>query len=208
MFRPIDRGVAIFYWRICKHLSNEVRHRGPDLKTRNVNILQLLKYFWFMAYDNIDWFSFTLSRSFKAISIQENTEETLFSNVSPNLPFYQACKGQAETPGSNFHAEIKTYATENIPKYVDLVKPRTHNTRCLSISGCKANIFHTELIKTYRYDEGPVFPRELSSSNYYPSWPFATPYRQHSAFSNGLIKRRHTIKKWSLTISCKISTDV
>lgn len=194
MFRPIDKGVAIFNWRISKHLSNEVRHRGPDLKTRNVNILQLLKYFWFMAYDNIDWFSFTLSRSFKAISIQENMEETSFSNVSPNLPFYQAFKGRAETPGSNFHAEIKTYASENIPKYVDVVKPKTR-TRCLSISGCKANSFHTELIKTYRSDDNSLFPRELSASNYYPSWPFATPYRQHSAFSSGQIKRRHTIKK-------------
>lgn len=194
MFRPIDNWVAIFNWRIWKHLSNEVRHRGPDLKTRNVNILQLLKFFWFMAYDNIDWFSFTLSRFFKAISIQENTEETSFSHVSPNLPFPQAFKGQAETPGSNFHAEIKTYATENIPKYVDLVKPKT-DKRCLSISGCNTHSFHTELIETYRFDDNSLFPRKLSASNYYPSWPFATPYRQHSAFSSGHIKRRHTIKK-------------
>lgn len=121
-------------------------------------------------------------------------EEPSFPDVSPNLPFSQAFKGRAETPGSNFHAEIKTYATENIPKYVDLVKPKT-DTRCLSISSCNAHSFHTELIKSYRYDDDSLFSRELSASNYYPSWPFATPYRQHSAFSRGQIKRRHTIKK-------------
>jgi len=147
-----------------------------------------------MTSDNIDWLSFTLPRSFKAISIQESSDETSSSNVSPGLPFSRAFKGRAPTTGNSFHTEIKTYATENIPKYVDLVKPQTY-TRCLSISGSNVHSFRIELIKTYRHDECPVFKRELSTSNYYPSWPFVNPYRHHSAFSNGQIKRRHTIKK-------------
>lgn len=154
-------------------------------------------YFWFMTSDYIDWFSFTISRSFKAISIQEQPDKTPVSNLSPevrDLPFYQACKEQTPIPGRIFHSEIKTGPSGKMPKYVDLVK-RHGRTRSISIPGPSACSSHTELIKTYRYDKYPVLRTEFCSSRYYPSWPFTTPYRQHSAFSNGPINRRHTIKK-------------
>jgi len=116
------------------------------------------------------------------------------SSTVKDLRFSQAFKERTPNPGYNLLAAIKTEDTENIPKYVDLVKPQT-KTRSLSISGRRAHSSHIELIKTYRFDEYPVSRTEFCSSRYYPSWPFTTPYRQHSAFSNGRINRRNTIKK-------------
>jgi len=133
-----------------------------------------------------------ITRSFKAISIQDNSSDISTRNIFSGSSLFPAFRDDLLTTGSNFHSEIKTHAGGNIPKHVDFVKPQTY-TRCLSISDSSVQNYHTELIKTYRSDE--CSKTVLSPHSNYPSWPLVNPYRQHSAFSSGCKTRRHTIKK-------------